>query len=191
MDEVGLRLIQITKQGMNYKTDEATGQGPFSNNSKGISIRNLYWNKARPVFTKPPVMTAAKSLSLARKAAMENPKPVLSLRFDGPVITLTGIVHYKKRYLQTFEIGKTSVVLVRDPQHPNDANAIRVEDVSSQATIGYIEKKDAAILAPWLVEKALLRIDYCVMNHRVGDSTIYLLLKGWACEPAKDMLASL
>jgi hypothetical protein len=100
------------------------------------------------------------------------------------------LVYYVPRHLQNrFEIGKTSVVLVREPENPKDSNAIRVDDLS-QTKIGYILKKEAAILAPWL-DHALVRIDSCVMNHRVGDSTMYLLLKGWACEAAKDMLATL
>jgi hypothetical protein len=114
MDEVGMRLINIAKQGLCYKTDDATGQGIYSNNSDGISVRQLYWNKARPVFTKPPVMTAAKSRSLARKAAKE--KPSLNMRFDGPIVTLTGMTHCVPRPMQRFEIGKTRVVLVREPQ---------------------------------------------------------------------------
>jgi hypothetical protein len=189
MDEVGLQLIQIAKQNLCYKTDDATDQGIYSNNTKDeISIRQLYWNKARPVFIKPSTMTAAKSRSSARKAAEEKPN-ALSLRFDGPIITLTGMLHFVPRHQQRLEIGKTSVVLVREPQNSFDKNAIRVDNVSG-AKIGYIQKKEAAILAPWL-DDTLVRIDSCVMNHRVGDSTMYLLLKGWACELAKEMLATL
>jgi hypothetical protein len=193
MDEVGLLLIQIAKQNLYYKTDAATGEGRYSNNSEkvtnseDISVRQLYWNKARPVFTNKPLkMTAAEYRSLIRKA---KEKPALSLRFDGPTVTLTGMLHCVPLHLQRFEIGKTSVVLVREPQNSFDKNAIRVDDVSG-TKIGYIQKKEAAILAPWL-DGALVRIDSCVMSHRVGDSTMYLLLKGWACESAKDMLATL
>jgi hypothetical protein len=192
MDEVGLLLIQIAKQNLHYKTNAATGEGIYSNNSEGrISVRDLYWNKARPVFTtKPSIMTAAKSRSSARKAAEKETEPALSLRFDGPTVTLTGMLHCVPLHLQRFEIGKTSVVLVREPHNSFDKNAIRVDDVSG-TKIGYIQKKESAILAPWLEDDALVRIDSCVMSHRVGDSTIYLLLKGWACESAKDMLATL
>jgi hypothetical protein len=190
MDEVGLQLIQIVKQNLHYKTDAATSQGTYSNNTTGkISVRDLYWNKASPVFTKPPDMTAAKSRSSARKAAEEKPKPALSLRFDGPTVTLTGMLHFVPLHLQKFEIGKTSVVLVREPQNSFDKHAIRVDDVPG-TKIGYIQKKEAAILAPWL-DGALVRVESCVMNHRVGDSTMYLFLKGWACESAKEMLATL
>jgi hypothetical protein len=188
MDEVGIRLIHITKQRfLCYKTDEATGQGRYSENSKNISVRQLYWNKARPIFTKPTTMTVAKSKSLALKAAKE--KPDLSLRFDDPTLTLTGMNHFVSRDKQRFEIGVTSVVLVREPENSFDKNAIRVED-ASRKKIGYILKAEAAVLAPWL-DDALIRIDSCVVNHRVGDSTMYLLLKGWSCAAAKDMLATL
>jgi hypothetical protein len=188
MDEVGIRLIHITKQRfLCYKTDESTGQGRYSNNSEGISVRQLYWNKARPVFTKPTAMTPAKSKSLALKAAKE--KPALNLRFDGPTVTLTGMKHCVSRKEQRFEMGVTSFVLIREPENLFDKNAIRVDDMSRKK-IGYILKPEAAVLAPWL-DDALILIDSCVVSHRVGDSTMYLLLKGWACEAAKDMLATL
>lgn len=64
------------------------------------------------------------------------------------------MLHFVPRYQQRFEIGRTSVVLVREPQNSFDKNAIRVDNVSGI----HSEKIEAAILAPWL-DDTLVRID--------------------------------
>ena len=51
MDEVGLKLIQMVRQTIRYKTDEATLSGKYTGRGDGkVSCRVLYWNKGCPKF---------------------------------------------------------------------------------------------------------------------------------------------
>ena len=51
MDEVGLKLVQLVKQDLKYKTDEATLQGLYARTThKKTTCRMLYWNEGDPFF---------------------------------------------------------------------------------------------------------------------------------------------
>ena len=52
VDEVGLKLIQLVRQKISYKTDEATLTGRYTvfGHAK-VTCRTLQWNKGNPVFT--------------------------------------------------------------------------------------------------------------------------------------------
>ena len=52
MDDVGMKLIQLVKQTIRYKTDEATLSGRYTCLGHGkVTCRTLSWNNGRPKFT--------------------------------------------------------------------------------------------------------------------------------------------
>ncbi len=52
VDEVGLKLIQLVRQRISYKTDEATLAGIYAiRGHTKITCRTLEWNKGNPVFS--------------------------------------------------------------------------------------------------------------------------------------------
>jgi len=51
MDEVGLKLVQLVKQDLKYKSDEATLQGLYVKTTrKKTTCRTLFWNGGDPFF---------------------------------------------------------------------------------------------------------------------------------------------
>ena len=52
MDDVGMKLIQLVKQTISYKTDEASRSGKYTCLGDGkVTCRTLSWNNGRPEFT--------------------------------------------------------------------------------------------------------------------------------------------
>ena len=52
MDDVGMKLIQLVKQTIRYKTDEATLSGRYTCRGDGkVTCRTLSWNNGCPKFT--------------------------------------------------------------------------------------------------------------------------------------------
>lgn len=52
IDDIGLKLIQVIKHTIKYKTDEATLAGKYSwSNTGKPTCRTLEWNDGNPVFT--------------------------------------------------------------------------------------------------------------------------------------------
>ena len=52
IDEVGMKLIQLVKQTIKYKTDEATQSSKYTCLGDGqVTCRTLSWNNGRPKFT--------------------------------------------------------------------------------------------------------------------------------------------
>ena len=52
MDDVGMKLIQLVKQTIRYKTNEATLSGRYTCRGDGkVTCRTLSWNNGRPKFT--------------------------------------------------------------------------------------------------------------------------------------------
>lgn len=92
----------------------------------------------------------------------------------------------------SFQEGVTNVILVREKSNKFDDNAISVHLAKKPGDekIGYIRAKgQAELLAPWM-DKDLLRIESATINSRRGPSTMDLLVKGRACDDAKDMLGA-
>ena len=53
VDEVGLKLVNIVKQDIRYKTDEATLKGLYTSKGHGrVSLKTIYWNDGDPGFEK-------------------------------------------------------------------------------------------------------------------------------------------
>lgn len=55
VDEVGLKLVNIVKQDLPYKTDEATLQGLYAWKGYKVSLKTLYWNDGEPSFVQKSV----------------------------------------------------------------------------------------------------------------------------------------
>jgi hypothetical protein len=141
------------------------------------------------------------SLSMALEAAKKKPHQRLSHPFQ-IILTVTGMVYYdvvpedllRKQHL---EEGVASIGLTREPTNQYDRNAIGVHLVvveskkaEDSSKIGSVQKKHAALLAPWL-DHELLRFESASIHHIQGPSTMNLQVKGWACDEATDMLATL
>ena len=51
MDEVGMKLIQLVKQTIRYKTDEATLSNKYTSHGHGkVTCRTIDWNSGHPKF---------------------------------------------------------------------------------------------------------------------------------------------
>ena len=48
MDKVGFKLVNMVKQDIRYKTDEATLQGKYVDTCKNVSLQIIYWNDGNP-----------------------------------------------------------------------------------------------------------------------------------------------
>ena len=196
MDEVGMRLIQLVKHDLHYKTDESTALGHYSNRGQPrVTKTTLYWNHGRPSSTKTvtKLMSAAASRTLAQQAvAVAAATADDWVSFEGRMVTVVGLQHcyYKhKPAPPPLKEGTTAVVLTREPDNTYDANAIQVALPESGQQVGFIQKKQAQVWAPWLDQRGLVQIDEATVVSIVGDSTITVALQGRACPHAKEMLA--
>ncbi|CAB9507728.1 Inherit from euNOG: Chromosome 11 open reading frame 68 [Seminavis robusta] len=189
LEEVGLQLIHMVKHIIRYKRDQETMDGIYatttSSNQK-VSYKTLYWNAGKPSH-KRTLWTGHQSRNRAEKATAGE----LSFSFDNVQLTVTALKHYYyKKGNKNGDATHQTVQLVREPDNRFDANAIQVQlsSSSNQVKLGYLARKVAELVAPWLDESLIQVEEATVVSVAHNKEIATIQLKGRAHPDAQELL---
>lgn len=192
--QVGSKILGVTHDGnILYKTNEMTV------NNVASSTKTLWWNSGRPTYTKPSKpLDMSKCNVLLQQATQKMPPLQLPYNFE-IVLPCVGMTHNIPRDEQRFQEGVTRVVLRREETSMNHPNVIAVHAETTDRKIGYIRDAKkfgvqfASLIAPWMdaTPSGLICVDSATMLVRISDATMNLLVRGRACEDARDILEPL
>ena len=126
MDAIGFKLIEMAKQDIKYKTDQASINGEYSfTGSRPVSLKTIYWNNGRPSFVcedRPCYGTSYKREDIWHLNVVDAPESlkygeihgrwVLSLEYAG----LTGLWHFLKEQIESPEENFGVIRMVCPPK---------------------------------------------------------------------------